>query len=141
MFLEKRDYYHLFVAYNPAMLMTATIERLPEAMAVVTLSGPLTLGTSLKFADSQVQGAISDGVTKLIFDLTAVDFVDSAGLGMIVYVYGAINEKNGTLRLCGVAPRIRPGRLTAYRHFLSSNGRPPAHNAEGIAGNPLKLSL
>lgn len=109
----------MFVAYNPAMLMTATIERLPEATAVVTLSGPLTLGTSLKFADSQVQGAISDGVIKRIFDLTAVDFVDSAGLGMIVFVYGAVNEKNGTLRLCGVAPRIMSlFRLTKTDGFL-----------------------
>lgn len=101
------------------MLMTATIERLPEATAVVTLSGPLTLGTSLKFADSQVQGAIADGVTKLVFDLTAVDFVDSAGLGMIVYIYGAVNGKNGTLRLCGVAPRIMSlFRLTKTDGFL-----------------------
>lgn len=88
------------------MLVNATIERLPQSTAVVTLSGPLTLGTSLKVADSQVQAAIADGVTHVVFDLTNVDYVDSAGLGMMVYVYGALNEKNGSLRLCGVAPRI-----------------------------------
>ena len=30
----------------------------------------------------------------------------SAGLGMIVYTYGALREKSGTLRLGGVAPRV-----------------------------------
>ena len=88
------------------MIMTATIEKLPDATAVVTLSGALTLGTSLKLADSQVQGAIAEGVTRMVFDLTSVNFVDSAGLGMMVYTHGMLSQKNGSLRLCGVAPRI-----------------------------------
>jgi len=88
------------------MITTATVERLPQGAAVVTLSGPLTLGTSLKLADSQVQAAISDGATRIVFDLTGVDYLDSAGLGMLVYTYGVLNEKNGTLRLCGVTPRV-----------------------------------
>lgn len=73
---------------------------------MVTLSGPLTMGSSLKLADSQVHAAVEDGVTKLVFDLTDVAFLDSAGLGMIVFVYGALNEKGGAVRLCGVAPRV-----------------------------------
>jgi len=44
-------------------------------------------------ADSQVQAVIGDGVTRMVFDLPNVDYVDSAGLGMMVYVYGALNEK------------------------------------------------
>jgi stage II sporulation protein AA (anti-sigma F factor antagonist) len=88
------------------MLMTATIEKLADATAVVTLSGPLTLGTSLKLADAQVQTAIAEGVSKMVVDLTSVDFIDSAGLGMLVCTYGALNEKSGALRLCGVAPRV-----------------------------------
>jgi anti-sigma B factor antagonist len=105
-FREKENCPRRLFAYNSAMLMTATVERLPEATAVVTVSGPMTLGTSLKIADSQVQAAIADGVTRLVFDLTGVDYVDSAGLGMIVFTYGALREKNGVVRLCGVAPRV-----------------------------------
>lgn len=88
------------------MITTATIETLPEGTAVVTVSGPLTLGMSLKLADSQVQEAIAAGVTRMVFDLTGVDYVDSAGLGMIVYTYGVLNQKSGSLRLCGVSPRV-----------------------------------
>ena len=102
------------------MLMTATIDRLPDAIAVVTLSGPLTLGTSLKLADAQVQTAIAEGVSKMVIDLTRVDFVDSAGLGMLVCTYGALNEKGGALRLCGVAPRVQKLlQLTKTDGFLS----------------------
>jgi ABC-type transporter Mla MlaB component len=54
-----------------------------KGIAVVTLSGGLTLGTSLKIADSQIQAAIEDGATKIVIDLTDVEYVDSAGLGML----------------------------------------------------------
>lgn len=32
--------------------------------------------------------------------------VATAGLGMIVSAYGALNEKSGLLRVCGVSPRV-----------------------------------
>lgn len=88
------------------MPLSASIESLPERIAVVTLSGGLTLGTSLKIADSQIQAAIEDGATKMVIDLTDVEYVDSAGLGMLMYAYGMLNEKKGSLRLCGVIPRV-----------------------------------
>lgn len=73
---------------------------------MVTLSGGLTLGTSLKIADSQIQAAIEDGVAKMVIDLTDVDYIDSAGLGMLMYAFGMLNDKKGVLRLCGVCPRV-----------------------------------
>ncbi len=88
------------------MPLSVAIEKLPEGTAVVTLSGGMTLGTSLKIADSQVHAAIAEGVTRMVIDLTGVEYVDSAGLGMLVYVYGTLQEKQGALRLCGVAPRV-----------------------------------
>ena len=89
------------------MPVNATIEKFAAGPAVVTLAGSMTLGTSLKVADSQIHGLINEGVTKMVIDLTGVDYLDSAGLGMLVFVYGTLNENNGALRLCGVAPRVR----------------------------------
>jgi anti-sigma B factor antagonist len=88
------------------MPLNVEIEKLPDGVAVVSFEGQLTLGLNLKLADSQVHAAIADGDTKLVFDLTGLDYIDSAGLGMIVFTYGTLNEKGGTLRLCGVASRI-----------------------------------
>jgi anti-sigma B factor antagonist len=105
------------------MLLTANIEKLHERTALVTFSGPLTLGTSLKMADSQVQAVIADGVTRMVFDLSHVDYVDSAGLGMMVCVYGALNEKSGAFRLCGVSPRVLSLlTLTKTDTFLTVDG-------------------
>lgn len=100
------DCIHCCGGYNDRMPLSATIEQLPEATAVVTLSGQMTLGTSLKVADSQIHGLISDGVRKLVIDLAAVDYMDSAGLGLLVFIFGTLREKAGSLRVCGVAPRL-----------------------------------
>jgi anti-sigma B factor antagonist len=89
------------------MPLEARIETLPDRAAVITLSGTMTLGSSLKLVDSQVHSALSTGVTYLIFDLSGVDYADSAGLGLLVHTFGLMNEKGGSLRLCGVQPRLR----------------------------------
>jgi anti-anti-sigma factor len=102
------------------MPLSASIENLPKGIAVVKLSGGLTLGTSLKIADSQIQASIEDGVTKMVIDLTDVEYVDSAGLGMLMYAYGMLNEKKGSLRLCGVTPRVMSLlKMTKTDTFLS----------------------
>ncbi len=88
------------------MPLSASIENLPEGVSVVHLSGGLTLGTSLKIADSQIQAEIESGATRMVIDLTDVEYMDSAGLGMLMYAYGIVNEKKGKLRVCGVTKRV-----------------------------------
>jgi len=105
------------------MPVSLTIEKLPEATAVITLDGNMTLGTSLKIADSQVHRAIDDGFTRVVIDLTGVDYVDSAGLGLLVFAYGTLNEKGGSLRICGVNPRVLSLlKLTKTDGFLPIDG-------------------
>ena len=88
------------------MPLSASIENLADGIAVVRLSGGLTLGTSLKIADTQIQTAIANGAARMVIDLTDVEYVDSAGLGMLMFAYGMLNEKHGALRLCGVTDRV-----------------------------------
>ncbi len=110
------------------MPLSATIEKLPAAIAVVTLQGPMTLGSSLKLIDSQINAVIAEGVSKMVIDLTGVDYVDSAGLGMLMYTYGTLNGKNGSLRLCGVARAFSPC-SSSLKPMPSSPSTPPAPKA------------
>lgn len=80
--------------------------QIDEESAVVTIAGQLTLGTSLKIADTNLQALIAKGVIRIVLDLSGVPFMDSAGLGALVHTYGLTQEKNGTLRLCGLQPRV-----------------------------------
>jgi len=89
------------------MISNASIEKLPHGVVVVNFSGHLTLGTSLRTIEAQLQPLVGDGASRVVFDMANVDYIDSAGLGMIVLFHGLVDSKNGTLRLCGVNPKVR----------------------------------
>jgi anti-sigma B factor antagonist len=48
-----------------------------------------------------------DGVMSVVVDLGGVDFVDSAGVGVLVAVYKAMRSKGGRARYCGLRPGVR----------------------------------
>jgi anti-anti-sigma factor len=89
------------------MPVEARIELLPGDSAVFTLAGAMTMGKSLKAVEGQLQNAIASGIVHMVLDLRGVDYADSAGLGLLVHTFGLLNERHGTLRLCGIQPRLR----------------------------------
>ena len=88
------------------MSLEVMIKKLENGSAVLTISGPLSLGTNLKVLDTQLQQLIEEGVVRLVLDLTACPYADSSGLGVMVHTYGLIDAKGGKIRLCGVPERI-----------------------------------
>jgi anti-sigma B factor antagonist len=88
------------------MSLDAAIEKLNGNTAVVTVSGPLALGTKLKVLDAQLQQLVSDGFNRMVLDLTDCPYMDSSGLGVLVYTRALLHNGNGVLRLCGVNDRI-----------------------------------
>lgn len=75
-------------------------------VAVVTLTGPLTLGTNLKVTESQIASKLGDAKTHVVLDLGGVPYIDSAGLGMLMYLRGRTEEQGGNLRLARVSDRV-----------------------------------
>jgi anti-anti-sigma factor len=92
--------------YISPMILDVAINQISADTAIVTLSGALTLGTSLMTADNKLQGLIKAGVTKIALDMSAVPYIDSAGLGAIVHAYGLAMEMQGSIRLCGISPKV-----------------------------------
>jgi anti-sigma B factor antagonist len=88
------------------MILDVAIKQIGPDTAVVTLTGPLTLGTSLMTADTKLQGLIKTGITKVALDLSGVPYIDSAGLGAVVHAYGLAMEMQGSMRLCGVSDKV-----------------------------------
>ena len=54
-----------------------------DDVAVVEAAGELDIHTSVVFKDSLV-GAIEEGATRVVVDLTGVTFIDSSALGALV---------------------------------------------------------
>jgi anti-sigma B factor antagonist len=88
------------------MSLQMTVEQLDASRAVLIFDGALTLGMSLRLADSQIQNLINKGVNRLVFDLSGVPYCDSSGLGALVHTHGLAKEAGGMIRLCGLSDRV-----------------------------------
>lgn len=73
---------------------------------VVAVSGELDLHTSPTLRDHALE-LIGGGVDHLALDLSAVGFMDSSTLGVLVTCLKRIREHDGRLVLVGVAPAPR----------------------------------
>ena len=93
--------------YNSVMPdLPLRIETLPSTAPgrrVLRLEGPLTLANCFEFQNL----ARADRATSLIVDLTAVPYVDSAGIGCLVNGYVSHQNAGASLTLAGVADRVR----------------------------------
>jgi anti-anti-sigma factor len=69
-----------------------------EGIAILTLKGRITMEESDSLREA-VQKLLGEGQTKVILDLSHVDFVDSTGLGGMVICYTSIKRMEGALKL------------------------------------------
>ncbi len=84
------------------MILEAELERIDPITAVFRLTGRMTLGMRLREIESKITDAADSGVERLILDLSGIDYLDSAGLGVLMILYGNMKIRGGQLRL--VAP-------------------------------------
>jgi len=67
----------------------------------VELTGHLNLGNELMTLEAAVKRIISEGARKLVIDVTRLDYIDSAGIGMLVGCNGQIERAGGKMRVAG----------------------------------------
>lgn len=74
--------------------------------AVIAISGRLVLGKDLELLEGAVRAMLQDGRKHFVFDVTALDYADSAAMGSLVACLTSIRKAGGDLRMAGVNPRI-----------------------------------
>ena len=87
------------------MILEADFEPVDLTTAVFRLTGRMTLGMRLREVESKISELAGQGIHKLILDLSGIEFLDSAGLGVLMILYGNMKIHKGQLRL--VAPRAK----------------------------------
>ena len=83
-------------------------ERTAGDVTVITVSGDITLnkGGDVLLKD-KVQSLLQQGRKKILLDLGAVSYVDSAGLGQLVQVHATTTNHGGALKLLNVTKRLK----------------------------------
>jgi anti-anti-sigma factor len=86
---------------------------------IVTLNGNLDTATSGE-TQNYLDGLISDGVTRMVVDFTAVGFVSSAGLRVLLTVAKSLNATDGGLRIYGLNATVtQVFELTGFDNILN----------------------
>ena len=81
--------------------------RLSGGVAIVTLKGPMTLGSGCEQIREALMRQYETGSHHMLIDCSLLTTVDSAGLGEIVASYSAIARRGGSLKLLHPTQRLR----------------------------------
>ena len=74
---------------------------------MVTITGRLAMGAETERLDTTVKSLLQKDQKKFVLDISALDYVDSSGLGMLVSCLTNVRKAGGELKLAGANPRIR----------------------------------
>jgi len=81
-------------------------ERAAVDITILNLKGKMTLGEGDEILKDQVNNLAMQGKRRIVLNLEAVPYIDSAGLGEIVRTYTTVSRKGGSLKLLGLTKRI-----------------------------------
>ena len=89
------------------MLLDTEVFQFDPDITGISCFGRFTLGTRLSETEGLINSLIENGTRKLVLDLTHVEFVDSAGLGILMRAFGEIEQRGGQLRIAGPNDQVR----------------------------------
>ena len=81
-------------------------ERAAGDVTILDLKGKMTLGEGDEILKDKVNSLAMQGRKRIVLNLSAVPYIDSAGLGEIVRTYTTMSRQGGSLKLLGLTKRI-----------------------------------
>ncbi|MFD4024373.1 STAS domain-containing protein [Streptomyces sp. NPDC058576] len=90
------------------MVPVSGVERISDvgAWAVLSLFGDIDVHVVARVREA-VDELVCDGRVHLVWDLEGVSFMDSAGLGVLVYTMRSVEAREGSVRLAGPDQQVR----------------------------------
>lgn len=79
-------------------------ERTEEGVVILALTGRLTVGESATVRE-KIDELVKAGKTKVVMDLSEVEYIDSTGLGHLVIYYTSLKKQDGALKLVNLNKR------------------------------------
>ena len=101
-------------------------ERTVGDVLILDVKGRITLGEGDELLKDKVNSLLNQGQKKIVLNLAAVPYIDSAGLGEIVRTYTTVSRQGGNLKLLNLTKRITDllsitKLLTVFETFESEN--------------------
>jgi anti-sigma B factor antagonist len=75
-------------------------------IAIVDLSGRISLGDGSALLRKTVRDLLDEGRTKIILNLGDVNYIDSSGIGELVSGFTAVRNRGGELKLLNLTKKV-----------------------------------
>ena len=87
------------------MSLDISVRRI-DNIAVVDLSGRITLGEASGRLRDTIKDLVTNGSKDILLNLAGVTYMDSSGLGELVGAFATVSNRGGKLKLHGLQPRL-----------------------------------
>jgi anti-sigma B factor antagonist len=77
-----------------------------EDVAIIDVSGRITLGEGTVILRDTLRGLLEKGQTKILLNLHEVGYVDSSGIGELVKSYTTVRNHGGHMKLVNLSKRV-----------------------------------
>ncbi len=102
------------------MILDVNQKQVEPDITLLEFKGRIALGRESQRVETLVSELIAQNRKKLVFDLSGVDYIDSAGIGIVTFCFGTVKEAGGALRIANPTERVKKlFHLTHVDTFLS----------------------
>jgi anti-sigma B factor antagonist len=88
------------------LMLTSAIQRPKEDVILAQLKGRMVFGNDLQRVKTELASLAGEPKIILILDLSNVQYADSSGLGVLLYVDGLAQKAGCALRVAGTTRRL-----------------------------------
>ena len=89
------------------MIIEMEPRELSQDVSAIIFSGRFVLGNRLNEVEHSVRQQIEQGARKLVLDFSGVTYIDSAGIGVLAFLIGLMEEAGGKMVMA-----TGPGQVT-----------------------------
>ena len=83
------------------MIVDIVTRKLSPGITAITFKGRLVLGNRLTEVEHAIREHIRQGSRKLVLDFSGLDFIDSAGVGVLAVCVGSMEREGGKIAIAG----------------------------------------
>ena len=85
----------------------AVKEKITGDVAVLAVSGKLMGGDETKEVHEKVKSLLTDGLKKIVIDLSKVKWLNSSGLGILISCLTSVTNSEAQLKIAGATEKVK----------------------------------
>jgi anti-anti-sigma factor len=89
------------------MIVDIASRELSPGITAVSFTGRLVLGNRLSEVEHAIRDMIKQGSRKLVLDFSGLNFMDSAGIGVLAMWFGLMEREGGKLAVSGATGYVQ----------------------------------